>query len=134
MKTQSQAAYPAKRPSGRFRSVLTMLVLLLFSASIHAGDAVTSTIVDSIVQDSSGMAKDSSAIARDTTSTAKKMIDISGIESNPWMKYTAMVLGIFVVVAFALLTSLRKNKPAARAQPPVGYRKHQHHHHPKNKI
>lgn len=133
MKTQSQAAHTAKRSSGRFHLLLTMLAFFLFTASIHAGNAVTSVITDSIVQDSTGMAKDTSGMVKDTTSTAKKITDISTIENNPWMKYTAMVLGIFVVVAFALLTSLRKNKPVTRSQPPIGYRKH-HHHHPKNKI
>jgi fucose permease len=99
------------------------ILLFFICLQVPAIDPVTSTAltVDSLSQDS---------MAADTMKTAKKTNLISSIEENPIWKYTAMAVGIIVVVAFALFTSMKKSKPAS-ANPNIGYRKHHHHHHHK---
>jgi hypothetical protein len=99
---------------------LSAFLTFLVTGLARAGDAVnTITATDSL--------------AKDSVNTAKTGAGMSGIEDNPWLKYTVMGLGILVVVAFALFTSLRKSKPAPSG--PVGYRKpNQHRHHHKVKL
>jgi hypothetical protein len=72
-------------------------------------------------------------LANDSLKTAKNTF-AQNLEENPFWKYTAMVAGILVVVAFALFTSLRKSKPVPSSSNPIGYRKHHHHHRPHPKV
>lgn len=99
--------------AGTFALLVTMIV--------KAGDAVTTVLTaDSLTKDS---------LLSDTLKTAKKGGFLESLDENPFVKYTAMAIGIIAVVAFALFTSIRKNKPTG---PPVGYRKpHTHHKHPR---
>src|ERR1051325_5110065 len=103
------------KPAFSAKVWLSAFLSFLIAGLARAGDAVTTmTATDSL--------------AKDSLNTAKTGAGMSGIEDNPWLKYTVMGLGIVVVVAFALFTSLRKSKPAPSG--PVGYRKpHQHRHH-----
>jgi hypothetical protein len=106
----------------KVRFWLSALLIAFLSLNLHAADPVTSTVitVDSLSKDS---------MVKDTARTPQKSGFMESLEENPIWKYTAMALGIIVVVAFALFTSMRKNKPVTSANPQAGYRKHHHHHH-----
>ena len=118
MEAKTELSKKRVTKSPKLLTVLSSTALLLISGISRAADTLATTIVTP------------DSLAKDTTNAGLNAKGLRALDEGGILTYSLIIVGIIVIIGFAFVTSMRKNKPSSGA--PVGYRKptthHKHHH------